>query len=303
MRDPRVFVRGFDRPNISLRVGHFSTEDEKLEALVHRVKWARKTGIVYTATRKNAELVTQALASEEVPALCYHGGLRAKERRAIQDRFMQADGLVIVATNAFGMGVDKSDIRFVFHYDISDSLDSYYQEIGRAGRDGEAAEAILFYRSQNVATQKFLGGEAKLQTSTVYNITQLLESEDRPVRPEEISDQIDLSKRKVENTLHLLEDVGVIETLSSGEVQLVEDANLAEASYAAIEEQKRNAEKKRQRLEQMQQYAETSTCRREYLLRYFADDFTGPCGNCDNCQRNGSAPLEDQSAGTRREVT
>ena len=136
-----------------------------------------KTGIVYTATRKNAELVTQALTNEEVPALCYHGGLRAKERRAIQDRFMQEDGLVIVATNAFGMGVDKPGIRFVFHYDISDSLDSYYQEIGRAGRDGEAAEAALFYRPENIATQKFLGGEAKLQTSTVDNITRVLENE------------------------------------------------------------------------------------------------------------------------------
>ena len=122
------------------------------------------------------------------------------------------------------------------------------------------------------------------------------------MRPEEISEQIELPKRKVENTLHLLEDVGAVETLPSGEVQLAADAKLADASDAAIQEQKHNVEKKRQRLEQMQQYAETSTCRREYLLRYFADDFSGPCGNCDNCQRNGW-PLEDPSAGTRREVT
>ena len=133
MRKPNVFVHGFDRPNISLRVDHFSTEQEKREALMRRISWAEKPGIVYVATRKNAEALMAALSEAGEEALFYHGGLKAKEREAIQEQFMNGHAGVIVATNAFGMGIDKADIRFVYHYDISDSLDSYYQEIGRAG--------------------------------------------------------------------------------------------------------------------------------------------------------------------------
>jgi ATP-dependent DNA helicase RecQ len=134
MRDTNIFVHGFDRPNIYLRVDQFPNEQEKMQALVHRVRWADKPGIVYVATRKNAEEIMRLLDEEGVRALFYHGGLKASEREDIQERFMSDQAEVIVATNAFGMGVDKADVRFVYHYDISDSLDSYYQEIGRAGR-------------------------------------------------------------------------------------------------------------------------------------------------------------------------
>ncbi len=300
LKQPKLFVRGFDRPNIALRVDHFSSEDEKRAALIHRVSWAEKPGIVYVATRKNAELVTEALTKEQIPALCYHGGLKAKERSAIQDRFMQEDALVIVATNAFGMGVDKPNVRFVYHYDIGDSLDSYYQEIGRSGRDGEPADAILFYRAENIGTQRFLASEAKLDAKTVEEITNVLRDENGPVEPAEISDQIDISKRKLANTLHRLEDVGAVETLATGEVQLAADVDLMESFEAASDEQRKKLEKRRHRLEQMQQYAETTSCRREYLLRYFADDFTGPCGNCDNCTKQFANSQDGE--GTRREV-
>src|SRR6185437_5734849 len=161
MRRPRIFVRGFDRPNIYLRVDRFRTEAEKRDALVHRVRWSDKPGIVYTGTRKAAEEIMAALAAEEIDALFYHGGLKAEERRAIQERFMAGEAEVMVATNAFGMGVDKPDIRFVYHYDAPDSLDSYYQEIGRAGRDGENADAALFYRKEDIGAQGYkMGGRA-----------------------------------------------------------------------------------------------------------------------------------------------
>ncbi|BDC50848.1 hypothetical protein F183_A31640 [Bryobacterales bacterium F-183] len=162
LRDPAVFVRGFDRPNISLRVDTFHSADDKLTSLMSRVRFAEKPGIVYVATRKNAEKVMSALRESGVESLFYHGGLKAAERAEIQNRFMKGeDEQVLVATNAFGMGIDKADIRFVYHFDICDSLDSYYQEVGRAGRDGEPADAVLFYRAEDLGLRRFQGGESK----------------------------------------------------------------------------------------------------------------------------------------------
>ena len=117
MRDPKIFVHGFDRPNIYLRVDRFPKESEKMQALVHRVRWAEKPGIVYVATRKSAEEIMRLLGEEGVDALFYHGGLKASDREEIQERFMSGQAEVIVATNAFGMGVDKADVRFVYHYE------------------------------------------------------------------------------------------------------------------------------------------------------------------------------------------
>ncbi|MBV8864970.1 MAG: ATP-dependent DNA helicase RecQ, partial [Acidobacteriaceae bacterium] len=155
LRKPKVLVHGFDRPNIYLRVDHFEKKEEKLEKLIQRVNWADKPGIVYVATRSNAEEIMRLLAEEGVKALFYHGGLKPIERHEIQEQFMAGEADVIVATNAFGMGIDKADVRFVYHFDVSDSLDSYYQEIGRAGRDGEKAEAVLFFRQEDMGVQKF----------------------------------------------------------------------------------------------------------------------------------------------------
>lgn len=283
LRDPAVFVSGFDRPNISLRVDSFSSESDKMDALIRRTNFADKPGIIYTATRKNAEEIMRALDEAGVHSLFYHAGLKAKERAAIQEQFMGGNAEVIVATNAFGMGIDKADVRFVYHFDIPDSLDSYYQEIGRGGRDGEPAEAVLFYRPENIGTQKFRTGEGKLETRQLEQITEVLKKEDGPLKPEAIAEEVDLSKRKLIAALHRLEDVGAVEALPTGEVQIAESADLDDAARAAIEEQERHKQLRRQRLEQMQQYAELSSCRREALLRYFGDDFTGPCYNCDNC--------------------
>jgi ATP-dependent DNA helicase RecQ len=293
LRNPKTFVHGFDRPNIYLRVDHFQKETEKMEAVIHRVHWADKPGIVYVATRKAAEELMRGLEEEGINALFYHGGLKASERTGIQEKFMSGNAEVIVATNAFGMGIDKADVRFVYHYDIPDSLDSYYQEIGRAGRDGERAEAVLFFRPEDLGIQKFHSSEGKLDPAQAEKVADVIAGQEGPVETEEVAGQVNLSRRKLTTAIHRLEDVGALEVLPTGEVQLSEQTDLTEAAQAAAGEQERRCEMRRERLRQMQEYADTSACRRQHLLRYFGDHYTGPCHNCDNCEPD---------LGTRREV-
>jgi ATP-dependent DNA helicase RecQ len=287
MRNPRVFVHGFDRPNISLRVDLFSEEDEKLEAVVKRVEFAEKPGIVYVATHKHAETLAKDLKDRGVDAVFYHGGLKAKDRDEIQDRFMKGDVPVIVATNAFGMGVDKPDIRFVYHADVSDSVDAYYQEVGRAGRDGEPAEAVLFYRPGNISSQRYKTGAGRVNTADLQAIADALVSKEKSASPQELSHDTGLSQRKVINIVHKLEEVGAAEKLTTGEVQLLQQKSPAQMIEAASEQQQFLKDLRSRRLQQMQQYAEGRLCRREYIMRYFGDDFSGPCGNCDRCEAMG----------------
>jgi ATP-dependent DNA helicase RecQ len=291
MRDPRVFVHGFDRPNISLRVDLFSEEDEKLEAVVKRVEFAEKPGIVYVATHKHAESFAKELKDRGVDAVFYHGGLKAKDRDEIQDRFMKGQVPVIVATNAFGMGVDKPDIRFVYHADVSDSVDAYYQEIGRAGRDGEPSEAVLFYRPGDISAQRYKTGAGRVNSADLRAITDALVSKDKSASPQELSHDTGLSQRKIINIVQKLEEVGAAEKLSSGEIQLLQQKTPAQMMEAASEQQQVLKDVRSRRLQQMQQYAEGRGCRRAFLLRYFGDDFSGPCGNCDRCEAMGGIAI------------
>lgn len=235
MRNPAVFVHGFDRPNIFLRVDHFAKLSKKLEAVVHRVRWSQKPGIIYVGTRKAAEEIMHLLDEEGISALHYHGGLKASERTAYQERFMSGDAEVIVATSAFGMGIDKADIGFVFHYDIPDSLDSYYQEIGRAGRDGENAEAVLFFRPEDLGLARFHSSEGKLDEEQIEGVAQAIAERDGRVELEELAEESELSQRKLTSALHRLEEVGAVEISLTGEVVLTEEKDLNEAAAAAAE--------------------------------------------------------------------
>jgi ATP-dependent DNA helicase RecQ len=301
MQRPKVFAGGFDRPNIYLRVDRYETDAEKREALVHRARWADKPGIIYTGTRKAAEEIRAALAESGVDALFYHAGLKPKEREEIQESFMSGNAEVIVATNAFGMGVDKPNVRFVYHYHAPDSLDSYYQEMGRAGRDGAKAEAVLFYRKQDIGAQSFKTGEGKIDPAVLGDLAERIAEKDGPVEPKEMAREVGLSPRKLTSAIQRLEDVGAAETLPNGAVRAAQAVDPHEAAKEAAEEQEKRRQAKRDRLEQMRDYAETSTCRREFLLGYFGDDYYAPCGYCDNCERKFPEEV-DPAIGTRREV-
>jgi ATP-dependent DNA helicase RecQ len=280
-------VRGFDRPNIYLGVRWFDTEERKRAAILETIASEAKPAIIYTATRKNCEDLAAALSDLDIRALHYHGGMPAKEREAIQNQFMGDQADVIVATNAFGMGVDKPNVRCVFHLDISDSVDSYYQEIGRAGRDGEPAKAILFYRPEDLGVQKFFKSGGRLALNEVRQVIETIEREGGQASLNELKQKTGLSERKVAKALNRLSEHGVLEMERGGEVQLRPEAgDLEEAAREAVAEQDRRREYDKERVEKIRTYAELGSCRRAYLLEYFGEEADAHCGNCDNCLEN-----------------
>jgi ATP-dependent DNA helicase RecQ len=284
LRDPHTVVRGFDRPNIWLGVRSFTDEEGKTDALIEEVAAADPPGIVYAATRAATEELAGRLRERGVDAQPYHAGLRDSERHRIQEEFTEGTRGVVVATTAFGMGIDKPDVRFVFHHAIPDSVDSLYQEIGRCGRDGGPARALLFHRAQDLGLRRFFGATGNLDAETIAGVAHAINASGGPVAVADLAARLGLSETKVAVTVNRLEQSGAARTLANGTVARAGRADrldraIAEATEA--EDQRRSFE--RSRLEMVRSYAEHEGCRRAFVLTYFGEPHEGACGNCDNC--------------------
>lgn len=301
LRDPFVLTLSFDRPNIDLSVQLCRNERRKQTLLMTEIERTRGAGIVYVAARKHAEKLGAALREAGTAAAHYHAGLRPAERTLAQSAFMQEDVRIMVATSAFGMGIDKPNVRFVLHYDVPHALDAYYQEIGRAGRDGQPAFACLYYTPKDLNLHRFFAGGGKLSEEDLAQAAQAVAASDGTLA--EMRERLRLPPRKLMQALNLLADTGGLRR-GLRKLEVIE-RDAAKAAAAAFARQRRLHEQALLRIERMRGYAELRDCRRMYLLNYF-DEEASPCGHCDNCRRgsprahNSSQPFPLKTRVTHR---
>ena len=298
LRDPFEQVSGFSRPNLSLTitaVDNASQKNERLKAVVA----AHRTGIVYCATRKKVEAVSETLASWGIKCVAYHGGMSDQERERAQEVFIQRKADVAVATNAFGMGIDRADVRFVIHYEVPGSVEAYYQEAGRAGRDGESAVCELLFNYADTRTQEFFIEGANPTAAVIRSIYQYLLNEgdkDFEIHRtlEEIAENSEVkNSMAVGSALTVLARAGYIERFDvpgrrMRGTRLLKPEVLArqiQLDETAIEEKDR---RDREKLKAMVEMCYSRTCRQRWILSYFGEAGEGDCGCCDICREEGS---------------
>jgi ATP-dependent DNA helicase RecQ len=295
-----VVSTGIHRHNLRYRVEQVVREDEKLARALALVAAAPGAGIVYCATVKAVVEVHAALAATGESVARYHGRLSPAERHASQEAFMESRARVMVATNAFGLGIDKPDTRFVLHYQMPAGLDAYYQESGRAGRDGERADCTLLFLHRDKAVQQFfMAGRYPAQddVEAVYRALRREPADGGAWTPERLQATLDRPRAKVQVALSLLRHQQVVLRDREGGLRLrpgprrsepVVLDNAALARLAAAYRDKREGD--REKLEQMVFYGQTGYCRWKVLLAHFGEDAGfDRCGHCDNCGRMAAA--------------
>jgi ATP-dependent DNA helicase RecQ len=292
MRDPEVVVAGFDRPEIRLEVDHYADAHGKEQGVLDRVLAeigeGRGPGIVYGATRKGTEEIAAELVGRGLRARAYHAGLAKAEREDTQRAWMDDELDVVVATTAFGMGIDKPDTRFVIHAEPADSVDSYYQEIGRAGRDGDPALAVLVYRQEDLGLRRFFAAgtpaEEELQQVAGLVVAATAAGIEDGVDVKDLREETGRAATPLARDLNLLEQVSAVVLDDDGSAHPAEDGPTpSEAAAAARELAEHHERVDQSRVEMMRGYAETTQCRRQFLLGYFGEQLDEPCGNCDTC--------------------
>ena len=311
---PQTFVSGFDRPNLHIEVVHTEKEREKVTRIKRLAQAHDGSGIVYTSTRKAVEQVGNELKRLGLRVSTYHAGMSDAVRVRAQDDFMSGRTQMIVATNAFGMGIDKRDIRFVVHYQIPGSIEAYYQEIGRAGRDGLPSTCVLLFNYADKNTHDFFieGSYPDLALiKSVYNAlvgTGLKQIELSTAQIAHLAGH--KNEMAIQSALYLLERAGHIERTASvtnrsengkrgGRTIVLLDQGPASALRVDPRQVSGRADLERRKLRELIEFCYTEQCYRSHILNYFGDrNHPRQCGTCGNCHpttevRNGEAEGKD----------
>jgi len=294
--DSTRIVTGFNRPNLTLDVRYASGLPSKLRAL-NELLSSRGSGsvIVYTGTRRDAEEVTEfAREVVKIPAEFYHAGLPAEERTRIQNDFISGKLNLIAATNAFGMGIDRADVRQVIHYSLPGSLEAYYQEAGRAGRDGQPAKATLLYEPQDRALQEFFIANSVVAVDDLRAIHNAIRNGEQTWGTlDELSRITGLHPVQIKVGLSELERAGALERLGDEGYRMLfrkGEWNPKEIDKAAANS-KEHIRHREDQLNRMVNYAETNACRRRIILEHFGDSASPNAPICcDNCLSQKNMP-------------
>ncbi|HEY2614148.1 MAG TPA: RecQ family ATP-dependent DNA helicase [Chthoniobacterales bacterium] len=317
LREPREFVAGFARPNLKLLIRQVANDAQKYERL-HALIRENKTGIIYCSTRKRVEAVAETLKVAKISSILYHGGMNDEEREQAQNEFMQGRRDIVVATNAFGMGIDRADIRFVAHFDVPGSVEAYYQEAGRAGRDGEAATCELFFNHADTRVQEFFIEGSNPPVEFIVQTYEMLR------RAAAEKDEIQLSIRDmgarlgsekndmmVSSSLHVLDREGYIDRFDipgrrvrgTRLLQPQVRGPQLKLDVAKLREKER---RDRAKLKLMIDFAYARSCRQQAILRYFGQSDPARCGNCDICLETAGpcrAPNADEALIVRKALS
>ena len=293
--DAEIVHMGIERPNLSLEAIQVTGEYAKLREIAQLLDAIPGTGIIYTATVKATKALTASLQEAGVEAACYHGQMKCSDRTATQDRFMRGDLKVMVATNAFGLGIDKPDIRFVIHHHVPPTIEAYYQEAGRAGRDGEPARCILLFDPSDRALLNFFqagrypSGEDLVNA---HHAVKRLVAMDKDHTFEELTKISPLGKVRLKQALNLLKQKHVVREDKEGLHLLLPDLSPDALERLAGSARERD-ERDRIKQQQMLDFVEIQSCRWMYLHHYFElvhevdhGNHDQSCGRCDRCRPN-----------------
>jgi ATP-dependent DNA helicase RecQ len=281
LRDPLVVVAGLDRPNLFLESAQCVNEPQRTQRLKQRLRDSAMPGIVYTPTRRRAEDLAEELTADGFAAAPYHGGMPLARRRQLHEDFLSGRVPVMVATNAFGMGIDKPDVRWVIHAGLPDSPDSYLQEIGRAGRDGAPAYALLLHRIEDTGLRRFFTGGLP-DVGQLAGLASLLA--DGPLTRKQLRARTGLGPRRLGALLGLLQQVGAAVAVKAGRwTAPPRPPSPVDAARDALDQARRRRTIERSRLDMMTELARTESCRTRALLAYFGEVLDRPCGHCDAC--------------------